>query len=96
MIANYHFYISDVLSFYKEELDGDNGNYISVEAKHIGEDKMPVFKQLARDLAVCIGRIEKILEGNSAAKAAAMSFISGYTSYHFCVNKRYHLDDMFP
>jgi hypothetical protein len=56
---------------------------------------MPVFEELARDLAVCI-RIEKILESNSDAKAAAMNFINGYTpSYHFCVNAR-HLDDMFP
>ena len=77
-------------------MDGDNGNYISVEAKHSGQDKMPVFKQLARDLAVCIARIEKILEGNRPAMDAAMSFINGYTSYHFCVDKRYHLDDMFP
>ena len=88
--------ISDLLSFYKEELAGENGNYISLEASQRGQEKILVFRELARDLSLCVSRIETILEGNSEAKTVYQCFIGGYVSYHFSDNKRYHLNDLFP
>ncbi|KAF8815630.1 terpenoid synthase [Phlegmacium glaucopus] len=89
-------YFNDVLSFYKEELAGENGNYISNEAKQRGESKIPVFRSLARDVSLCVSRVANILEGSGEAKAAFQSFIGGYVSFHTSFDSRYHLDDLFP
>ena len=96
-MANISF--SDVLSFYKEELAGENGNYISLEASQRGQqDKIPVFRDLARDVSLCVSRVTNILEGsdNSEAKAAFQCFIGGYVSFHTSFDSRYHLNDLFP
>ena len=93
---NQYYSISDVLSFYKEELAGENGNYISLEANQRGQEKIPVFRDLARDVSLCVSRVESILEGNSEAKAAFLCFKSGYVSLHFSLDSRYHLNDLFP
>ncbi len=85
---------SDVLSFYKEELAGENANYISHEANKRGEKKILVFRELAHDVALCTSRITNILEGES--KAAFQFFIGGYLSFHTSFDSRYHLEDLFP
>ena len=87
---------SDVLSFYKEELAGENANYIANEASQRGEDKILVFRKLARDVALCISRTTNILESSSEAQAAFLSFMGGYESFHTSFGSRYHLDDLFP
>ena len=91
--------ISDVLSFYKEELVGENGNYVSLEASQKGQEKIPVLRELARDVFLCVSRVESILEGttsSSEAKAAFQCFKGGYVSLHTSLDSRYHLNDLFP
>ena len=89
--------ISDVLSFYKEELVGENGNYVSLEASQKGQEKIPVLRELARDVSLCVSRVESILEGStSEAKAAFQCFKSGYVSLHTSLDSRYRLNDLFP
>ena len=88
--------ISDVLSFYKEELAGENGNYISNEANKRGEKKIPVFRELAQDVSLCVSRVANILRGSGEAEAAFHCFIGGYVSFHTSFDSRYHLDDLFP
>jgi hypothetical protein len=77
-------------------LAGENGNYISLEASQRGQEKIPVFRELASDVSLCVSRVENILEGGSQAKAAFESFIGGYVSFHISFNTRYHLNDLFP
>jgi len=91
-------YLNDVLSFYKEELVGENGNYVSLEASQRGQEKIPVLRELARDVSLCVSRVESILEGTSSseAKAAFQCFKSGYVSLHISLDSRYHLNDLFP
>jgi len=91
-------YFNDVLSFYKEELAGENGNYISLEASQRGQEKIPVFRELARDVLLCISRVANIieLEGSSEAMTAFQCFIGGYVSFHTSYDSRYHLNDLFP
>ena len=96
MIANTTTQISDVLSFYKEELAGENGNYISLEASQRRQEKIPVFRDLARDVSLCVSRGANILEGSSEAKDAYQCFIGGYVSFHISYDSRYHLNDLFP
>ena len=89
--------ISDVLSFYKEELAGENGNYISLEASQRGQEKIPVFRDLAHDVSLCVSRVADILEGTSSeANAAFQCFIGGYVSFHTSFDSRYRLNDLFP
>jgi len=87
---------NDVLSFYKEELAGENGNYISLEASQRGQDKIPVLRELARDVSLCVSRVVNTLDGNIEAKAAFQCFIGGYVSFHTSFDSRYHLNDLFP
>lgn len=87
MIANTSL-ISDVLTFNKKSA-GENGNYLPVEPmrKPGGKEKILVFKELARDLSLCVSRIADILEDTSEAKAASKSFISsGYVLYPFSMD----------
>ena len=95
MIANTHS-ISDVLSFYKEELAGENGNYVSLEASQRGRGKIPVLRELAHDVSLCVSRVANILEGSNEAKAAFQCFMGGYVSLHASSESRYHLNDLFP
>ena len=90
-------FFSDVLSFYKEELAGENGNYISLEVSQREQDKIPVLRDLARDVSLCVSRVTNILEGSSSeANAAFQCFIGGYVSFHTSFDSRYHLNDLFP
>ncbi|KAF8815635.1 terpenoid synthase [Phlegmacium glaucopus] len=89
-------YFNDVLSFYKEELVGESGNYISTEANQRGENKIPVLRALAHDVSICVSRVANILEGSGEAEAAFQSFMGGYVSFHISLDSRYHLDDLFP
>ena len=93
-----HYSISDVLSFYKEELHlaEENGNYISHEASQREQEKIPVFRELARDVSLCISRVANILEGSKEAKAAFQCFKGGFVSFHISLDSRYHLNDLFP
>ena len=87
---------SDILSFYKEELAGENVNYISLEASRRGGEKILVLKELARDISLCVSRITTILEGSGEAEAIFQCFIGGYVSFHASDETRYHLNDLFP
>ena len=91
-----YYSFSDVLSFYKEELAGEKGNYISLEASQRVQEKIPVFRELTRDVSLCISRVENILEGSREAKAAFQCFMGGFVSFHTSLDSRYHLNDLFP
>ena len=76
---------------------GENDNYISLEASQRGQEKIRVLRDLARDVSLCVSRIESILEGNGEeAKAAFQCFKRGYVSFHASCDSRYHLNDLFP
>jgi len=89
-------YFNDITSFYKEELAGENGNYICNEASQRGETKIPVFRKLSHDVSLCISSVASILESNAEAQAAFRCFVGGYVSFHTSFDSRYHLDGLFP
>ncbi|KAF5329790.1 hypothetical protein D9619_009251 [Psilocybe cf. subviscida] len=92
-IGDYNCYLNDVLSFYKEEIRGEEDNYISQVAKAQGLTKNEVLKKLANDVANTTNRLNKILEGDPDAYHAWSGFKSGYIHYHIS-NPRYKLDDL--
>jgi len=83
---------SDVLSFYKEELAGEDNNYISNEAYSAGESKLVVLSRVAERLVADVSQIESSLDGSS--KDAFQSFKEGFISFHFTLEKRYRLGEL--
>ena len=86
-------YYSDVLSFYKEELAGENSNHISMVAVRSKVSKLEAFKQEAETVTDLYWRILRILEGCTEACHAFRSFVVGYFHFHFSV-ERYKLADL--
>ncbi|CAA7261255.1 unnamed protein product [Cyclocybe aegerita] len=86
---------NDILSFYKEERDGESFNYISIQAGFRGKSKLEVFKALADDVATCLEHIMRIIDTNEDAKAAFGAFAQGYVYFHTSLQRRYHLDELF-
>lgn len=84
---------SDVLSFYKEELAGENTNQISIMAARSGESKLETLKRMAGSVVDLHGTIVKILDGSREACDAFKSFVVGYFDFHFTV-ERYKLADL--
>ncbi|KAI0927893.1 terpene cyclase [Taiwanofungus camphoratus] len=86
-------YVNDILSFYKEELQNETGNYIQDRAAVTGRSALETLREVINDTVVAMGRIRAIL-GEGEARDAWESFAKGYISSHF-VNPRYRLRDVF-
>lgn len=86
-------YHSDVLSFYKEELAGENNNMISIIAARNKESKFQAFKQVAQTVMCLYDRIVMILERSPEACNAFKRFVTGFYDFHFAV-ERYKLADL--
>jgi hypothetical protein len=92
-------HVNDVLSFYKEELAGEVGTTIDLEAAKRGVEKIRILEDFAREASFSASRVADILEGNKEAKAAWVAwrhFLVGYTSFHTSSESRYRLNDLFP
>ncbi|KAJ3515470.1 hypothetical protein NLJ89_g1736 [Agrocybe chaxingu] len=73
---------NDVLSFYKEERDGDRFNYTSIQARFRRRSKLEIFKGLADDVATSWERVMRIIDSKEEAKAAFEAFSRGYVDFH--------------
>ncbi|KAL0565112.1 hypothetical protein V5O48_016919 [Marasmius crinis-equi] len=86
--------INDVLSFYKEELNGEEDNYASILAKGASITKYDAVQRLANDVAEADERILKALYGHQAALDSWKSVRAGFVTFHFSC-PRYNLDEVF-
>ncbi|KJA14331.1 hypothetical protein HYPSUDRAFT_80866 [Hypholoma sublateritium FD-334 SS-4] len=86
-VANFLNFSNDVLSFYKEELEGDNVNYISVRARCQGVPAITAFQQLSDEVARCHAQVCKILEMDQAAYDIWKKFTYGYTVFHLSCDR---------
>lgn len=86
---------SDIFSFYKEELDNEDTNHISLLASVRGWTKIQALQHLA-DFSV---------EGSTAAKDVlaahpeayeifTKSFLPGYVGFHAAAAERYKLNEL--
>lgn len=71
-----------MLSFYKEEVNGEDNNYISIMSKHRGVRKIETLEQLANLVASSYEAANNILRTSSAAHAAWGRFAQGYVGFH--------------
>ncbi|KAF7798244.1 hypothetical protein EIP86_009461, partial [Pleurotus ostreatoroseus] len=77
---------SDIFSFYKEELAGEEYNYIHDLSTVTGKDAGSVLIDVAQDVATFTRRSRAMLEGD--ALLILEEFIRGFVFYHF-VTPRY-------
>ncbi|KAK7740949.1 hypothetical protein SLS53_005012 [Cytospora paraplurivora] len=82
--------VNDVLSFYKEELNGDVDNYIHSQAAYNGIDIIESLKWTAKDAIDCARRIEQVLEGKGEYEKAWKQHSRGYIEMHL-MRGRYRL-----
>ena len=85
---------SDLFSFYKETLEGDETNYVNRYAQINGKSLEETVNDLCDKLIFVIDRVRNIL-GEGKALDAWENFVSGYTHFHlYC--PRYKLSEIVP
>jgi hypothetical protein len=85
--------ISDILSLYKEEIVGEEGNLISLLAARRKISKIEAHRQVTDEALECDQAILELLEGDSNARDAYKSFRAGYIAFHTSLT-RYRLREL--
>ncbi|KIO28262.1 hypothetical protein M407DRAFT_22475 [Tulasnella calospora MUT 4182] len=85
---------NDLLSFYKELLAGEAGNYMIIMALSQGRDSIDVLRETAKDLIDTSQRILAMAEGDETLVQHLHDFMDGYIQFHLAAEYRYHLDDL--
>ena len=80
---------SDIMSFYKEQLEEDTGNYIYDRAMASKKTMQETIHELIDEVAASVESVRKIL-GEGKARDAFESFARGYLAFHTC-SPRYRL-----
>ncbi|KAJ7617175.1 hypothetical protein FB45DRAFT_756567 [Roridomyces roridus] len=80
-------FINDILSFYKEELAGEETNYVSLRAKVEGKDPKRVLVEMVEETAVLHQSIGATLDGQREVLAAWAAFQNGYIAWHLSVDR---------
>ncbi|KAF8993452.1 hypothetical protein BDQ17DRAFT_1252929 [Cyathus striatus] len=82
---------TDIMSFYKEELQGEDFNYISLVGKMQGLGKLDALKLVTHDTASAHERVLDMLNGE--AYTCYKAYIQGYVAFH-ALCRRYKLDQL--
>lgn len=81
--------ISDILSFYKEELAGETNNFVHDRSRVTGKDIRIVLQDILDDVVAAVARARMILQGQKE-KEIWEQFLAGYVAFHF-LSPRYKL-----
>ena len=84
---------SDITSFYKEELAGQQENTVSLLARLNNRSKLQQLRIFADDVVEAHRRTSAILADREAAYGDYMLFWSGYVPFH-AASKRYRLSEL--
>ncbi|KAI6783985.1 Trichodiene synthase [Emericellopsis cladophorae] len=84
---------NDVLSFYKEELGGDDRNYIHNRMTVCGKSVPAVLQETSDEAVACAKRVNAILKGRGIYAQSWNDSVRGYMAMH-TTNVRYKLDDL--
>ncbi|KAJ3559855.1 hypothetical protein NM688_g85 [Phlebia brevispora] len=85
-------YANDILSFYKEELEGETSNVIHDRAAVTGKDLSEVLSDLLDESVNAVARARDILQGEKEKQTWEI-FIAGYVAFHF-LSPRYRLKEL--
>ncbi|PCH34391.1 terpenoid synthase [Wolfiporia cocos MD-104 SS10] len=91
-VTLYVSYVNDILSFYKEELAGEEDNYIHERATISGKSVIHTLQDVINDTVAAVGRIRDVL-GEGEARDAFESFAAGYIGVH-TETPRYRLKEI--
>ncbi|TFK39594.1 isoprenoid synthase domain-containing protein [Crucibulum laeve] len=92
-IGDFTNYANDILSFYKEECDGESSNHISVVAMLRGLPKTIALALLAEETAAAHNRALHILKPHPEAYDAYEKYSHGYVQFH-TTSSRYRLHEL--
>ncbi|KAF9265366.1 terpenoid synthase [Marasmius fiardii PR-910] len=92
-MATYINCMNDVLSFYKEEVAGEEENFASMLAKESSVSKYEAIQRIADDVAAADKSILMGLANNQLALDSWQSFKRGYVRFHTSCT-RYKLDEL--
>ncbi|KPM41919.1 hypothetical protein AK830_g4677 [Neonectria ditissima] len=86
--------VNDVISFYKELLAGEKGNYIDMRAEKVGVDVVAALRTLAEEGLDVHGRVLAALADEPEYRANFDAYAKGITHFHTS-SPRYRLKDLF-
>lgn len=72
---------SDIMSFYKEELAGDQGTYILDRACATGKTHVEALYEVVKDTVEIVKRVRRIL-GEGSARDTWDTFVPVYIAFH--------------
>ncbi|KAJ7662011.1 terpenoid synthase [Mycena polygramma] len=84
---------NDILSFYKEELDGESVNRVSFLAAQSGKPKQVILRELVGDAVKAHNNVLTVLAPHPEALASFRAFVAGYIGFHASAT-RYRLDEL--
>ncbi|KAI0333762.1 terpenoid synthase [Cubamyces sp. BRFM 1775] len=85
--------INDILSFYKETLQGETDTYIHLRAAAEQKEPMAVLRQLVDETLDNIRNIEALTSADQQLADICRSHLMGYVEFHFRA-KRYRLNEL--
>ncbi|EMD36581.1 hypothetical protein CERSUDRAFT_95867 [Gelatoporia subvermispora B] len=85
-------YLNDILSFYKEELEGEVGNYVNDRALVSGKTSLETLREILDEAAAASDRIRSIL-GDGETRDAWDAFVTGGIAFHI-IDQRYRLQEV--
>ncbi|KAG1883984.1 isoprenoid synthase domain-containing protein [Suillus subluteus] len=86
-------YANDILSFYKEEIEGDTTNYLSRVAASRALTKQDVLHEIVEKTVQAHHNILECLRPYTEACDAYISFFDGYVKFHAAL-KRYKMEEI--
>ncbi|KAH7303963.1 isoprenoid synthase domain-containing protein [Stachybotrys elegans] len=92
-MSRFFAHANDVLSFYKEELSGEDTNYINRKAMYQKADTHSVLRATAQDAVDCSRRIRSVLRGKGEYETAWRLYAAGYIRMHV-LRARYRLNEV--
>ncbi|KAF9468658.1 isoprenoid synthase domain-containing protein [Collybia nuda] len=86
---------NDTLSFYKESMDNEEGNYVTNRSLVHGKPPIRVLSEVADEAYAAYSRVSKSLktQGTPEAYKAWMTFVHGYITFHV-TQGRYRLEEL--
>ncbi|KAI8986210.1 terpenoid synthase [Trametes punicea] len=92
-IERYTDAINDILSFYKETLEGETDNYIHLRAAAEKKDPVVVLRELANETLESIRKVQSLTSSDKQITDILRRYIMGYVEFHFRA-RRYRLEDL--
>ncbi|KAI0822011.1 terpenoid synthase [Trametes gibbosa] len=86
-------HINDILSFYKEWLDGETNNYIHTRAVAEERDVLPVLNDLCEEVLDTMRRVTAITSSDALLANTCRGYLMGNIEFHFRA-KRYRLAEL--